>query len=162
MFEQLHMPDVGPASLAVLYLSFALSLIFTPAIRLSIKTQFLIVSAIFPLNYALGLYASTCNCHNTIYWLVSFGTSIGGIGNGILWVNQGKYVHLICEVFDCNEERGRMFSLFGVFYCASLLASAVVTLIGFGYFSVTVYFTILVVLTLIALLYCFFFLKDIE
>lgn len=96
MFEQLKMPDVGPVSLAVLYASFAASLIFAPAVRLPIKTQFLIAGFAFPLNYLLALYASLCSCHSTIYWLVSTGTAINGIGNGILWVSQGRYVHMVC------------------------------------------------------------------
>lgn len=60
MFEELKMPDVGPESMAVLYLSFAASLVLTPAIKLSIRTQFLIAGVAFPLNYLLGLYASLC------------------------------------------------------------------------------------------------------
>lgn len=162
MFEQLKMPDVGPASLAVLYLSFAVSLILAPAIRLPIKTQFLIAGATFPLNYILGLIASLCGCHSTIYWLVSMGTSISGIGNGIIWVSQGRYVHLVCEIFNESEDRGKMFALFGLFYCASLLAGSVVTLVGLGFFSVTVYFGVLVVVDIIGLAFCFFYLKDID
>jgi hypothetical protein len=95
MFEELKMPDVGPTSLAVLFISFAVSLVLAPAIKLPIKTQFLIAAAAFPINYLLGLYASLCECKDTIYWLVSIGTAIGGIGNGILWVSQGRYIHLV-------------------------------------------------------------------
>ena len=54
-----------------------------------------------------------------------------------------------------------MFSLFGLFYCASLLLGAVVTLVGMGLFSTTIYFAILVVLTIIAEIFCIFFLKDV-
>lgn len=55
-----------------------------------------------------------------------------------------------------------MFSLFGLFYCTSLLAGSILTLVGLGYFNVTVYFGALIVVNIIGLVYCYFFLRDID
>lgn len=53
-----------------------------------------------------------------------------------------------------------MFSLFGLFYCAAELTGSIITLVGLGFFPKTVYFGILVVVDILALIYCYFFLRD--
>lgn len=162
MFEQKHMPQVGPTSIAVLYLAFAISLVIAPAVTLPLKMQFLLASLAFIFNYALGFYASTCTQPSIVHLLVSLGTGVAGLANGLLWVSQGRYIHLLCSIFDRDQDRGQLYSLFGLFYSSSFMGSAIVTVIGFGYFSIAVYFAILIALSTLAFAYCFFAIRNID
>ena len=55
-----------------------------------------------------------------------------------------------------------MFALFGLFYSVANLAGSVITLVGLGFFSVTAYFGVLVLVDILAIFYGYFYLRDIE
>ena len=96
------MPNVGPSSLAAMYTAFCFSITMSSYLKKSLKIKLCISSLAYILNYVFGLIASLCECKDTIYYLVCTGTALNGLGAGLIWVTQGRYMHLICEIYGVN------------------------------------------------------------
>ena len=97
IFEELDLPYIGPTSLTVQYLTFIVSLIIAPGVKMKPKQQFLMGSIFHIINYGLAVVASLLSTDSTlVFVLICSGLGIGGFGGGFLWVSQGRYVHIIC------------------------------------------------------------------
>lgn len=92
----MKLPKIGPASLMAQYIFVSLSIIITAGIKLSLKKKMLIGALCYIVYYGLIIIAIITKDSSIISWLIPVGSAIDGIGAGLLWVSQGRYVHLIC------------------------------------------------------------------
>jgi hypothetical protein len=58
IFEKLDLPNIGPTSLAVQYLTFIISLLIAPGVKMKPKKQLLMGSLLHVINYALAIVAT--------------------------------------------------------------------------------------------------------
>jgi hypothetical protein len=81
---------------------------------------------------------------------------------GLLFVSQGRYVHLVCEKYGFLAKKGEMYGLLNGLYCMSNVSAGLITTFGLGFYDHVTYFYILGGLGVIALAFCFFFVRDIN
>ena len=91
------MAAMGPANIAVTYISFIISTLYAPTCPLRIKYQILIGTIAYTLNYSTGLFVPMVTVPFK-YLLTCLGGTIAGLSAGLLWVSQGRYIHLVCEL----------------------------------------------------------------
>lgn len=96
----MNLPTIGPSSLLTQYLFLSLSLVLTPAIQLTLKKKLLIGSLLITGGYLLTIIAVLTGVQSIITCLLVLASALNGTAAGLLWVSQGRYMHLICEIFD--------------------------------------------------------------
>ena len=88
---------MGPANIAVTYISFIISTLYAPTCPLRIKKQILIGTIAYTLTYSTGVLVPLVTIPFK-YLITCLGGAITGLSAGLLWVSQGRYVHLVCEL----------------------------------------------------------------
>jgi hypothetical protein len=96
IYEQDHIPGIGPATLAVNYTFFILSTIAAPALRWPLKRQLLLGGVFYTLNYSSGILATLTDEAAWKYVISCTGSGLAGCSAGFMWVSQGRYIHLAC------------------------------------------------------------------
>lgn len=96
IYEDANLPGIGPATLASNYITFIISTMVAPVVRLPLKLQFLIGGICYTLNYSSGIIATFTNTAWLKFMISCSGAVIGGVSGGLLWVSQGRYIHLAC------------------------------------------------------------------
>ena len=96
IYEQAELTAIGPANIAVSYMAFILSTVYAPSCPWKIKTQMLIGTLAYTFNFATGLLIPMVSVPFK-YSLTCLGAGICGLSAGLLWVSQGRYIHLVCE-----------------------------------------------------------------
>lgn len=90
------------------------------------------------------------------------GAGVCGLTAGLLWVSQGRYIHLICERSGQKQQKGEHFGLFSVIYCLSHISAGLITTFGLGLFSPYVYFICITATGILSIIFCWAFIKDIK
>ena len=87
--------------------------------------------------------------------MVVFTSVLGGLGEAIMWVAQGKYIS------DCATEKtkGFFFGYFWIFYMASQIFGSILAAIVFEYFSLSTFYVTMTMFTMISGV-IFYFVKD--
>ena len=96
IFQQHNHPSAGPRALIIRNLLFVLTATLTPAIRVPLKPQFIFGGFISLTVFSLAMLASYISNEMVSIAVRTTATGISGIGNAVLWVNQGRFVHLVC------------------------------------------------------------------
>jgi hypothetical protein len=73
IFENLDLPRLGPAALLCRYLSYSASTLLAPSLKFKLKYQFLLVSALYCLNFFLGIIATNITEPSIVYWIICGG-----------------------------------------------------------------------------------------
>ena len=94
IYEQADLNALGPANIAVTYISFIISTLYAPTCPLRIKYQILIATIAYTLNFSTGLFVPMVST-DIQYALTCLGGAIAGLSAGLLWVSQGRYIHLV-------------------------------------------------------------------
>jgi hypothetical protein len=162
IYEQESLNAIGPASLACNYTTFIISTILAPACKLKLKTQIIIAAIAYTLNYSSGILASFVASGTLKYTISCLGAAIAGSTGGILWVSQGRYIHLVSILYNQQDEKGRLFGIFSTIYCLSNISAGLITTFGLGFFSPTIYFMLITAIGILAIIYCIFFVDDIQ
>ena len=100
IYQQANLPGIGPISLSCVYFFFMLSTIIAPAIKLHLKTQFLIAGICYTLSYVSGIFAELTDVAVLKYTISSIGSCLTGSSAGLLWVSSGRYIHLACIKYE--------------------------------------------------------------
>jgi hypothetical protein len=161
IYEQADLNAVGPANIAISYMAFILSTIYAPSCKWKIKTQMLVATCAYTLNFSTGLLVPYVAIPIK-YLLTCSGAAVCGLSAGLLWVSQGRYIHLVCEKAGVGEEKGMHFGLFSLIYCLSHISAGLITTFGLGLFSVEIYFLTITVTGLLSILFCWMFISNIE
>jgi len=82
--------------LASNYSTFIISTFVAPLVTLPIKTQFIIGSIFYTINFSSGIFVSMVDATWIKYLISCVGAGIAGFSAGLLWVSQGRYIHIIC------------------------------------------------------------------
>lgn len=106
IYRQLNLDNFGPATLASNYTAFIISTFVAPLVTLPIKTQFLIASVCYTINFSSGIFVSMIDTVWIKYFISCVGAGIAGFSAGFLWVSQGRYIHIICEKYNLASIRG--------------------------------------------------------
>ena len=161
IYEQANLPALAPTNIAVSYLAFILSTIYAPSCKWKMKYQMLLATAMYTLNYSTGLIIPHVS---TPFKFITGAIGSGGAGlsAGLLWVSQGRYIHLVCEKAAVPERKGEMFGLFSLLYCLSHISAGLITTFGLGLFSPQVYFICLATTGLLAVAFCALVIGHIE
>jgi hypothetical protein len=162
IFENLDLPRLGPAALLCRYLSYSASTLLAPSLKFKLKYQFLLVSALYCLNFFLGIIATNITEPSIVYWIICGGYILEGFASGINWVAEGRYLHLICEIFNIHKNRGHILGLHQFVRCCSLLGGAVITYLCIGFFNNTIYFCTLLIFGIISMIYAFYAIKEVD
>ena len=150
-----------PTNIAVSYLAFILSTIYAPSCKWKMKYQMLLATAMYTLNYSTGLIIP--HVSTPFKFLTgAIGSGGAGLSAGLLWVSQGRYIHLVCEKAAVPERKGEMFGLFSLLYCLSHISAGLITTFGLGLFSPQVYFICLATTGLLAVAFCALVIGHIE
>jgi hypothetical protein len=96
IYKKLDLNDFGPATLASNYSTFIISTFVAPLVTLPIKVQFLIGSICYTINFSSGIFVSMVDTVWVKYFISCAGAAIAGFSAGLLWVSQGRYIHIIC------------------------------------------------------------------
>ncbi len=95
IYEQAGITAIGPANISVSYLAFILSTIYAPSCTWKIKTQIMVATLAYTLNFATGLFVPLVSVPFK-FVLTCLGATACGLSAGLLWVSQGRYIHIIC------------------------------------------------------------------
>lgn len=76
-------------------MAFIFSTIYAPSCTWKIKNQMLIATIAYTLNFATGLFTPLVDVPYK-YVLSCLGATAAGLSAGLLWVSQGRYIHLVC------------------------------------------------------------------
>lgn len=106
IYTQLGLSSFGPATLATNYTCFIISTFVAPVITWPIKIQFLIASVCYTINFSSGIFVSMIDTVWIKYLISCSGAGIAGLTGGILWVSQGRYIHIVCEKYNLEAIRG--------------------------------------------------------
>jgi hypothetical protein len=77
-------------------MAFIISTIYAPTCRWKIKNQILVATIAYTLNYATGLVVPYVNTVALKFVITCSGSAVCGLTAGLLWVSQGRYIHLTC------------------------------------------------------------------
>jgi hypothetical protein len=137
IYEQADLTAIGPATIAVTYISFIFSTIYAPTCPLRIKNQILLATIAYTLNFSTGLFVPWVSTPFK-YLITCLGAAICGLSAGLLWVSQGRYIHLVCELSDKSRPtlKAECFGLFSLLYCMSHISAGFITTFGLGLFNV--------------------------
>jgi MFS family permease len=89
--------------------------------------------------------------HDSFVYFISFFTAVlGGMGESVQWVSQGKYIS------DCatDESKGFFFGYFWAFYNAAQIFGSIFAALVFLYYDVRIYYLLM---SLICLISCVIF-----
>lgn len=161
IYEQADLSVIGPTNIAVSYLTFIFSTIYAPSCRWKIKKQMLVATIAYTLNFSTGLFIPFVALPFK-YVLTVGGSAICGLSAGLLWVSQGRYIHIICENAGIRDQKGDHFGLFSLIYCLSHISAGLITTFGLGLFSAYIYFLCITLTGISAVLFCWFFISDVE
>jgi hypothetical protein len=95
IYEQADLSIIGPTNIAVSYLTFIFSTIYAPSCKWKIKRQMLIATVAYTLNFSTGLIIPFASLPFKFVLTVG-GSAVCGLSAGLLWVSQGRYIHIIC------------------------------------------------------------------
>jgi len=95
IYEQAELAVIGPANIATSYLAFIFSTIYAPSCKWRIKRQMLIATIAYTINYSTGILIPHVSLPFK-FAISVFGAVLAGLTAGLLWVSQGKYIHIIC------------------------------------------------------------------
>ena len=87
---------------------------------------------------------------------------LGGTSAAFLWAAQGGYIHYVCEQNDMKLNKGYYYGLFYSMYCIANITSGVMTTFVLGFFSTAVYFWVLLGIGVSSILFCIFFVKNVQ
>ena len=163
IYEQAELTAIGPANIAISYLTFIFSTTWAPTCRWQIKTQLTLATLAYTFNFGTGLIIPLVDVLMK-YFLTCLGATVAGLSAGLLWVSQGRYIHLVCEL---NGEEGRAikarcFGMFSFIYCLSHISAGLVTTFGLGLFNVEVYFLTITATGLLSVLFCVLFITNLD
>lgn len=97
------------------------------------------------------------------YVISCAGFAVSGITSGHMWVSQGGYMHLLLLQNKIPEnEKGKYFSIFNIWYCLSNISAGLITTFCLGLFDDTIYFIFISVVGLLGIIYSIFVIKDIQ
>lgn len=162
IYEQAHLAQIGPATLASNYVAFITSTLLAPTLSISLKKQLLMGGVAYTLNYASGIFVPLVD-HSWAKFLITCGASfVAGLSAGPLWVSQGRYIHIACVKSNELYKKGQMYGLFTLLYCFSNVTAGFITTFGLGFFDEKVYFYVITGLGIVAMLYCLFFVPELE
>ncbi len=134
IYEQAGLPGIGPATLASNYIAFIISTILAPACPFTLKTQLLLGGFFYTFNYSSGIFASMTDNSVLKFTISCLGSGVAGLSAGLLWVSQGRYIHLACLKFKALSRKGEMFGIFSSLYCFSNVSAGLITTFGLGFF----------------------------
>jgi len=77
-------------------MAFILSTIYAPTCKWRIKNQMLIATVAYTINYSTGLIVPIVDLVFVKYLVTCGGSAVCGLTAGLLWVSQGRYIHLVC------------------------------------------------------------------
>jgi hypothetical protein len=137
IYEQAELTAIGPANIAVSYMAFIFSTTFAPSCSWKIKNQMLAGTLAYTLNFATGLFIPMVDVPFK-FALSCLGATVAGLSAGLLWVSQGRYIFLVCELSgkDSHSVKAKCFGLFSLIYCLSHISAGLVTTFGLGLFNV--------------------------
>jgi hypothetical protein len=161
IYEQADLAIIGPTNIAVSYLTFIFSTIYAPSCKWKIKKQMLVATIAYTLNFSTGLFIPYASLPFKFVLTVA-GSAICGLSAGLLWVSQGRYIHITCEKAGIRHEKGEHFGLFSLIYCLSHISAGLITTFGLGLFSAYIYFICITLTGVLAVLFCWLFIKDVE
>lgn len=95
IYEQAELAVIGPANIATSYLAFIFSTIYAPSCKWRIKNQMLVATIAYTLNYSTGLLIPHVSLPFKFTISIT-GAILSGLTAGLLWVSQGRYIHIIC------------------------------------------------------------------
>jgi hypothetical protein len=78
-------------------MAFIFSTIYAPSCPWKIKTQFILATIAYTFNFATGLFIPLVDVPIK-FVLTCSGAAVAGLSAGLLWVSQGRYIHLVCEL----------------------------------------------------------------
>lgn len=98
------------------------------------------------------------------YLLTCGGATLAGLSAGLLWVSQGRYIHLVCELSKNTHEnlKEECFGLFSLLYCMSHISAGFITTFGLGLFNVEIYFITITATGLLSVLFTSFLIINVE
>ena len=160
IYKQLNLTDFGPATLASNYTSFIISTLVAPLVTVPIKLQFLIGSVCYTINFSSGIFVSMIDTVWIKYLVSCSGAAIAGFSAGLLWVSQGRYIHIICEKYNMSEKRGELFGIFMSIYTLSNITAGLISTFGLGLFDNQTYFYIIVTIGLMSTVFCAIFITS--
>lgn len=148
----------GPlVALAINYLTYLISLIFSTAIT-KFKWQFQMSALCHLVNYAVYIPDFKGEL-GMVMGII--GAVFGGYGAAIYWVSQGGYLMKLFKKYGIpKSEEGKYFGITNGIVYGSSLFGAIVTTFGLGYFGSSIYFTILTGLSFVSWLVCTVFLDS--
>lgn len=161
IFEQLHMENVATIPFFIRYISHLLGSLLAPGFKCNLKTQLIIAAVGMFLNYLICTVVLVTDNPTIILLGITVGYTIEGFAMAILYVSQGRYCHLICELFDVHENRGHVLGIFQMFFSLSLLTGSIATYTCIGFFSNVTYFAALTFLLVFAMIGFTFILEDV-
>lgn len=163
IYEQADLTAIGPANIAIRYMAFILSTIYAPSCTWKIKNQLLIATLAYTFDFAAGLFVPLVSVPFK-YGLACLGATVCGLSAGLLWVSQGRYIHLVCEMTggDTSKIKAKCFGLFSLIYCLSHISAGLITTFGLGLFNVEVYFLTITATGLLSVLFCALFISDVQ
>ena len=121
----------------------------------------LIATIAYTLNYATGLAIPHVSLPFKFTLSIS-GAVLSGLTAGLLWVSQGRYIHIICERAGIEHEKGEHFGMFSLIYCLSHISAGLITTFGLGLFNFQTYFLCVTAAGTASILFCWLFIKDIS
>ena len=144
-------------------MAFILSTIYAPSCRWKIKTQLLVATFAYSFDFAAGLFVPLVSIPLK-YAFACLGATVCGLSAGLLWVSQGRYIHLVCEMQggDSSKLKAKCFGLFSLIYCLSHISAGLITTFGLGLFNVEIYFITITATGLLSVVCCAVFIDDIE
>lgn len=162
IYEDAGLPGIGPATLACNYIAFIFSTFCAPLITKPLKIQLLLGGICYTFNYSSGFFASLTDLSWLKFVISCSGSFIAGLSAGPLWVSQGRYIHLACQKFGELGKKGQMFGIFSTLYCFSNVSAGLITTFGLGFFDARTYFLIITFFGVLAIFFCFFFVRALE
>lgn len=144
----------GPlVALAVNYLTYMVTLIFSPAIT-RFKWQFQVSAITHTINYLVYVPGFKGDLGLVMGIIGAF---FGGYGAAIYWVSQGGYLMKLFKIYKIpKNEEGKYFGVTNGIVYGSSLFGAVITTFGLGLFGSQIYFIILSALGIASYLVCTF------
>jgi hypothetical protein len=95
IYEQASLTAIGPANISISYMAFIVSTIYAPTCKWKIKNQLLVATFAYTINFSTGLFIPFVSTPFK-FVLTCVGAAVCGLSAGLLWVSQGRYIHLTC------------------------------------------------------------------
>jgi len=164
LFEQAGISYLGELTLFLGYGFFMLWCLVAPFIgkRINYKKMLMITAVLDMLSYTscLLLYYTDYSTLS-IVMLELFNIS-DGFSSSLAWIAQAGYIHYACEANGVKHRKGYFFGLFFAIYGTANITSGLITTFMLGFFEIEIYFWILEGLSIFALLFCIFYVVDVQ